>query len=632
MFRACPCLCSCFSFCHSRRESAVCSPSHGSALSEISSPQLSSNNGAPISPLIQRRSLLKSLSLAAAAASIPAPLRALAETPAAPTQIFLNQLGYLPTAAKIATTTLAANQPFRVHSQTHSTAVLEAKLSAPTLDPASGDTTAHADFSSITTPGAYRLEIAGLFSDPFTIGPSVYADALRLTARFYYGQRCGCNVDLGNGYKHPACHLHGAFDPTSGRSGDTPNTGGWHDAGDYGRYIVNSGISTATLLWAWEMFPEALQNLTLNIPESHAPLPDFLAEIKWNLNWMLSLQDVADLAPTDGGVWHKQTSLHFCGFIMPQDDNLVSEIIGTGATPFKSTCATADFAAVMAIAARCYHPFDPAFAAHCLTAARSAWTWARKFPNVVFHNPPTVFTGDYGDPHCSDELLWASAELFRTTHEPQYESAFNEAIAPLLPTLKVTVPNWGDVASMGLWAYAFATAAKPTATTAAIQQATRTAAAELIGRTHTNGYGNSLSLSDFHWGSNSNAGNQSLLLLVANHFQPNASALNAALSNLHYLLGRNCFGVSWVTQLGHRPFLHPHHRPSAADGIPAPWPGLLSGGPNVHGGDAIADALPKAPPMRMWLDDQRAYSLNEVAINWNAPLVFLLAAANSNLV
>jgi hypothetical protein len=46
---------------------------------------------------------------------------------------------------------------------------------------------------------------------------------------------------------------------------------------------------------------------------------------------------------------------------------------------------------------------------------------------------------------------------------------------------------------------------------------------------------------------------------------------------------------------------------------------------------AIADALPKAPPMRMWLDDQRAYSLNEVAINWNAPLVFLLAAATSKL-
>jgi endoglucanase len=586
---------------------------------------------------IRRRSFLKSLGAAAAASTLPAHLHALAQAPLASTYtappILLNQLGYLPNHAKIATVLLAnlpnqaVSQPpttFRVHSHEHSSVVLEAKLTAPSVDAASGDTTAQADFSSLTTPGTYRLEIAGTLSDAFAISPTVYADALRLTTRAYYGQRCGCDVDLGNGYKHPACHLDGAFDPTSGRTGTVPNAGGWHDAGDYGRYVVNSGITTATLLWAWELYPDALHSLKLDIPESHRTLPDFLAEIKWNLNWMLSLQD-----PTDGGVFHKQTSLHFCAFILPQDDHLPSEIIGTGSAPYKSTCATADLAAVMAIAARCYQPFDPAFAARCLSAARSAWTWTRKFPNVTFTNPPTVSTGNYGDSNCSDELLWASAELFRTTHEPQYESALLDSIQPLLPNLKITVPSWNNVASMGLWTYAVATAAKPTATTAAIQQATQAASAQLITRTHTSGYGNSLSLADYHWGSNSNAGNQSLLLLVAHRFQPNNAAVDAALSNLHYLVGRNCFGVSWVTQLGLRPFQHPHHRPSAADNIAAPWPGLLSGGPNAHGGDAVADAIPKAPPMRMWLDDQRAYSMNEIAINWNAPLVFLLAAANS---
>jgi len=582
---------------------------------------------------IRRRSFLKSIAATAAASTLPHPLHALAQAPLSATYtappILLNQLGYLPTHAKLATFLLAklpTQTPpttFRVRSENHAV-VLEAKLSTPALDAASGDTTTQADFSSLTTPGLYRLEIAGTLSDPFLISPTVYADALRITMRGYYGQRCGCAVDLGNGYHHPACHPDGAFDPTSGRSGAVPNTGGWHDAGDYGRYIVNSGISTATLLWAWEMYPDPLRNLTLDIPESGHTLPDFLAETKWNLNWMLSLQD-----PSDGGVWHKQTSLHFCAFIMPQDDHLPSEIIGTGATPYRSTCATADLAAVMAIAARCYQPFDPAFSARCLTAARNAWTWASQHPNVPFKNPPTVSTGEYGDPDCSDELLWASAELFRTTHDPQYETALLNSLKPLLLNLKITVPSWNNVASLGLWTYAFATTTKPTATTAAIHQATQTAAAELIIRTQTSGYGSSLSLADYHWGSNSNAGNQSLLLLIANRFQPSPTTLNAALSNLHYLVGRNCFGVSWVTQLGHRPFQHPHHRPSAADGIAAPWPGLLSGGPNAHGGDAIADALPKAPPMRMWLDDQRAYSMNEIAINWNAPLVFLLAAANS---
>jgi len=591
----------------------------------------------PTSP-IRRRSFLKSLGAAAAASTLRPQLHALASLSQAPLSatytappILLNQLGYLPNHAKVATVLLSkipsqTTQPttFRLRSENDAVA-FEGNLSAPTPDAASGDTTTQADFSSITKPGTYRLEVAGIFSDTFAINPTVYADGLRLTTRGYYGQRCGCNVDLGNGYKHPACHLDGAFDPTSGRTGALPNAGGWHDAGDYGRYIVNSGITTGTLLWAWEMYPEALHSLALDIPESGHAIPDYLAEIKWNLNWMLALQD-----STDGGVWHKQTSLHFCAFIMPQDDHLVSEIIGTGSAPYKSTCATADLAAVMAIAARCYKPFDPAFAARCLAAARSAWTWALKNPNVAFNNPPTVSTGSYADPTCSDELLWASAELFRTTHEAQYEAALLDSIKPLLPNLKIAVPSWNNVASLGLWTYAFATAQKPTAVTAAIEQATQTAAAELIARIQTSGYGNSLSLADYHWGSNSNAGNQSLLLLVANRFQPDKATVNAALSNLHYLVGRNCFGVSWVTQLGRRPFQHPHHRLSAADGIEAPWPGLLSGGPNAHGGDAVANALPKAPPMRMWLDDQRAYSMNEIAINWNAPLVFLLAAANSN--
>ncbi|MGA7158176.1 MAG: glycoside hydrolase family 9 protein, partial [Acidobacteriaceae bacterium] len=587
----------------------------------------------PLRP-IRRRPFLQSIGAAAAASTLPQPLRALSLFGSHSTHLYLNQLGYLPHDAKIATVVhpSAGTQPatFKLWSQQPAVVVLEAKLTAPARDAASGDTIAQADFSSITTPGTYHLEGAGAHSDPFPIGPQVYADALRLTTRGYYGQRCGCAVDLGNGYKHPACHLHGAFDPTSGRSGPMPNTGGWHDAGDYGRYVVNSGISTGTLLWAWELFPDALRNLHLDIPESGRinedsgkPLPDFLAEIKWNLDWMLSMQD-----PTDGGVWHKQTSLHFCAFIMPQDDTLISEVIGTGAAPYKSTCATADLASVAAIAARCYAPFDPAYAARCLTAARRAWARCVQHPSVTFTNPPTVSTGAYSDPHCSDELLWCSAELFRSTREPQYETAVLEAITPHLPTLKIGIPSWGDVASLGLWSYAFATS-KSNPANQAIQQATQTAAAELISRTQQNGYGNSLALTDYHWGSNSNAANQSLLLLIANHFHPNPAARNAALANLHYLLGRNCFGVSWVTQLGRRPFQHPHHRPSAADGIAAPWPGLLSGGPNAHGGDPVADALPKAPPMRMWIDDQRAYSLNEIAINWNAPLVFLLAAANS---
>ena len=93
-----------------------------------------------------------------------------------------------------------------------------------------------------------------------------------------------------------------------------------------------------------------------------------------------------------------------------------------------------------------------------------------------------------------------------------------------------------------------------------------------------------------------------------------------------YLLGRNTFGLSWVTQTGRRPFHNPHHRPSGADANAEPWPGMLSGGPNRYGGDPVIDAMPAIPPARRYKDDQASYASNEIAINWNAPLVFLLAS------
>ena len=584
---------------------------------------------------MDRRQLLKYLG-AATAASHLASDRSLADSAlASPTAeasgagIFLNQVGYLPNGSKQATVRVvdAATRDFVVRSMTDSAVVFKGELGPVMADAASGDQTVAADFSSLRTPGKYQIELADssgkLSSDPIIVAPDAYQSALRLTMCAFYGQRCGCAVDLGDGYKHPLCHADSAYHASSGKSGALPNHGGWHDAGDYGRYVVNSGISTGSLLWAWELYPAALRGLSLAIPESGGKTPDYLSEVRWNLEWMLQMQD------SDGGVWHKQTSERFCAFIMPQDDKLTSYVIGTGAAPYKSTGATADLASVMAIAARCYGPYDAAFAQRCLQSARQAWSWAVAHPNVQFENPAGVSTGGYGDRQLSDELGWASAELWRTTGEAQFEKAFLAGRASGDGGFSLAAPGWGDVTSMACWTYLLAERKGDPAIRARIKDATAAAASTLIERSRKNGYGNTMELREYGWGSNSVAGNQSLLLLIANHLRPDTAARETALNNLHYLLGRNCLGVSWVTQLGIRPFQHPHHRPSVADGIDAPWPGLLSGGPNAHGGDKVADAMPKAPPMRMWIDDQRAYSMNEIAINWNAPLVFLLAGANS---
>ena len=252
---------------------------------------------------------------------------------------------------------------------------------------------------------------------------------------------------------------------------------------------------------------------------------------------MLSLQD------SDGGVWHKQTSEQFCGFIMPEQDKLTSYVIGTGAGPFKSTCATADLAAVMAIAARCYGSYDAAFAARCLAAARQAWAWAIAHPSVAFANPPGITTGAYGDPHCNDEILWASAELWRTTGDRQYEQAFLEASKTLPPETAVATPSWSNVAPLAYWTYALADRKGDARMRARIIAQTQNAAQALVARWRASGYGNTLAAEDYLWGSNAVAANQSLLLLLACQFRPNPEAQEAALGNLHYLLGRNCFAV-----------------------------------------------------------------------------------------
>ena len=536
--------------------------------------------------------------------------------------IALNQVGYLPAMPKQASVNTQAAS-FVIRSTSGNQIVHRGTLSAPKVDAASGDMLQTADFSTLTVPGSYVVELdSENQSVPFRIAGDVYRDALRLMMRSYYGQRCGCAVDLGGGYAHPVCHLSSAYHASSGKSGTLHNRGGWHDAGDYGRYIVNSGISTGTLLWAWELYQRTLSKLSLQIPESGGKVPDFLAEVRWNLDWMMTLQD------DDGGVWHKQTSLQFCGFIMPQDDTLTSYVIGTGAPAHKGTGATADFAAVMAIAVRCYGTYDTAYAKRCLTAARKAWEWCTRNPNVVFHNPPDVGTGEYGDADCADELLWAAAELWRTTGEAEYQKAF-AAVAGKPDAITITAPSWSDLSALGYWTYALSSRKDATGLQSAIQQATIKAAESLVANSNSNGYGNTLGEHDYVWGSNGVVGNQSMLLFIAQHFHSDKSFIEAALNNLHYLLGRNCFGISWITQIGSKPYLHPHHRPSGADHLPDPWPGLLSGGPNAHPADPVAKALPPGPPMRMYIDDQGAYSVNEVAINWNAPLVFMLAAANS---
>jgi endoglucanase len=540
--------------------------------------------------------------------------------------IKVDQVGYPVAGPKIALVSAEAKD-FTLRRASDGGVVLRGQLGAASLDPLTGDTVRAADFSRLRKPGNYYVDVPGVGrSWTFAIGNNVYQRAYTLAMRGFYGQRCGMAVDLGPefpGYSHPACHQHGEFDPSSGAAGPRDNNGGWHDAGDYGRYIVNSGIATGTMLWTWEIYGPRLKPISLKIPESGNGTPDILNEARWNLKWMLKMQD------TDGGVWHKQTSVHFPGFIAPEDDTLPSEVIGTGSGPYKSTCATADLAAVAAIAARVYKPLDQQFAAEALEAARRAWKWTEQYPNVTFRNPPGVTTGEYGDSNCADERLWAAVELWRTTGEAAYHQFFLANYAPYLPSLdSPPVENWSTMAPMALRSYALARRKDADAKAlAAVRERLLAAARAIVERTSANPYHMSMKAGDFVWGSNGIAAQYGMDLLIANVVAPNPDFANAARDNLHYLLGRNTFSLCWVTHLGEHSVQHPHHRPSGDGKQPGPWPGLLSGGPNALRQDAVLAALPKdLPPAKNYADETASYASNEIAINWQATLVYLLAA------
>ena len=542
-------------------------------------------------------------------------------------QIKVDQVGYLPNATKVAVVTAAA-KTFEVKRASDNGTVFKGTLGAAHLDADTGDSVQLADFTKLEKAGTYYLDVDGVGrSWTFAIKPDVFLHTYYLAMRAFYGQRCGTAVDLGPefpGYKYSACHLKGEFHASSGKQGERDNIGGWHDAGDYGRYVVNSGISTGTLLWTWEIFGPKLKSIKLNIPESGNGTPDILNETRWNLEWILKMQD------DDGGTWHKQTSERFAGFVMPEDDDLPSEVIGTGQMPYKSTCATADLTAVAAIAARVYQPFDAKFAARNLDAARKGWQWAEKNPTAVFRNPQGVNTGEYGDNNCSDELLWAAGELWRTSGDAAYGDYFVKHYPDFRPSLDAPSPEgWGNVANLGIWTYAMSKQKGADATVVAdIRKRTSEAAHAIVEQTRKNPYHVSLQSKDYVWGSNGVAANYGMELLVANTLAPDSSFVESAQDDLHYLLGRNAFSISWVTQVGANPYHHPHHRPSGADKNVEPWPGMLSGGPNAGRQDDALKKLPTGvPPAKVYIDDQTSYASNEIAINWQAPLVFLLAGA-----
>lgn len=556
--------------------------------------------------------------------------------------IRLNQIGYAVQAKKIAVVVVPASHTmpdmlaYLVDEQRHDT-LWQGVPQAYVEDGYTGNHCAILDFSTCHQEGRYRLCLSGNgCSAPFVIADDPYAALGKAVLKAYYFLRCSEPLlpayagkwARAAGHPDTVVYIHpSAASPWRPMGTHISAPGGWYDAGDYNKYIVNSGITMATLMDAYEDMPQYWDTLVTHIPESGNGIPDILNEIIWNLRWMLAMQD-----PYDGGVYHKLTSAAFDGFEMPSEDHSLRFVVQ------KSTAATLDFAAVMAQASRIlrtYHQLLPGLSDSCLHAAEKAWQWALQYPHLVYDQQkmnqqfhPAITTGAYGDDDLQDEWCWAATELLLTTGDGRYLHHV-EALASLPPT----VPTWSDVRTLAyfsLFRLQRHHMTLPEDFYRRLQKQFLQLADTLLhhpfaafatvmgGRAH-----------DFVWGSNAVAANQGMVLLYAWRLTHNPAYRQAAAGNLDYLLGRNATGYCFVTGFGARSPMHPHHRPSIADDVPEPVPGLLVGGPNP-GMQDHCEHYPTHAPDAAYVDESCAYACNEIAINWNAPLVYLVHALRAS--
>ncbi|MEU9291241.1 glycoside hydrolase family 9 protein [Streptomyces sp. NPDC048275] len=562
------------------------------------------------------------------------------------TAVHVNQVGYLPDGPKRATVVTSAAQPLAWQLRNASGVVVASGSTVRTgtgTDTASGQMTQVADFSSYRRAASgYVLVVDGQAGDPFDIRANLYAGLRSDALAFFYHQRSGTPVEaslVGPAYARPAGHLGVA--PNQGdvdvpcQSGVCDYTqdvrGGWYDAGDQGKYVVNGGLSTWLLVNSFERAKRAgtesaLGDATLSVPERGNRVPDILDEARWELDFLMRMQ-VPDGRPYAGMAFHKVHDAAWTGLpTRPEQDAQPRELHAP------STAATLKLAAAAAQCARVFRPYDTAFANRCRTAARKAWTAARANPAQYAPDSDSTGGGAYGDSQVTDEFYWAATELYATTGERPYRDAVTSSP---WHTASTAFPaggfSWSDTAALGRITLATVRSGLPASDLSRVRASVTAAADGYLATMAGQGYAVPIPATGYVWGSNSAVTDNAIVMAVAQELTGDRRYRTGVLESMDYLLGRNALGQSYVTGYGERYSRNQHHRFWAHQydpSLPNPPAGSLAGGPNSGLQDPVAqEHLPGCAPAACYIDDIGSYSTNEVAVNWNAPLAWLAAYA-----
>ncbi|MET7418925.1 glycoside hydrolase family 9 protein [Dactylosporangium sp. NPDC005555] len=591
---------------------------------------------------------MRSRTVAIAAASallaltVGAPPAAAAPDPGSPVKV--NQVAYVPGLTKQATVVSSSAAPigWTLRNAAGAT-VASGQTTVKGADALSGDTVHIADFSAYDTPGSgYVLSAGGSDSYPFDISAAPVKQLRYDSLAFFYHQRSGIAIEsqyVGSRYARPAGHVGVAPNqgdtsvPCRANCGYSLDVrGGWYDAGDQGKYVVNGGIAAWQLLNIYERAANvagsdraALGDGTLAIPERANGVPDVLDEARWEVEFLLRMQ-VPDGRTDAGMVHHKIHDENWTGLPMrPEADpqrRLLSPV---------STAATLNLAAVAAQAARIWRTIDPAFSARALAAAQKAYTAAKANPSRLASGTDSTGGGAYDDSNVSDEFYWAAAELFTTTGGASYRTDVTGSSLFKGASFNQRGYDWGWVGGLGDTTLALVPNGLPAADVAATRAKFATFADGLLSQMAAQGYPAPNGGTTYNWGSDGQIANNAAVLGLAHDFTGLAKYRTGAFQTLDYLLGRNPLNQSYIAGYGEKAVRNVHHRfwANQSDAsLPTAPPGSLSGGPNSGLQDPVAQAqLGGCKAQKCFVDDIGAYSVNEVAINWNSALASLASWA-----
>ena len=530
--------------------------------------------------------------------------------------IAVDQVAYKDTAPKIAVMKNTKGGTFYLVDRATGSAVFAGDMKGPVWDETNRCEVFHLDFSAVQACGEYEIQTETGRSYPVTIAKDPLQKLTNAMIKALYFQRCGCALTkpFAGAYTHEACHNTPAYLLTDPSVVVQDVSGGWHDAGDYGKYITPANQTVFNMLYAYELFPAGVSD-NLNIPETGNGVPDILNEARYELEFMLKMQN------DEGGVYHKVTTEQFAGNVMPDEDEHTIQAL----SPVTVT-ATGGFAAAMAAASRVYRPFDNTFADKCLKAAKKAFAYGMEHykEHKEFHNVAPCVTGVYGDSCCLDEMYWGAAELYRTTHEPYYQEQFR-----LFFNMDFDKTAFGAYyqGGHGSLCYCLCEDADPALRQQVLHEIVRGADTALQ-IAQDNAYMVALrpetktQESDYYWGSNAVLTNRLANMISAAILTKTTKYDQAIADSVSYLCGRNYISKCYVTGFGTDGVRHPHHRPSMFDGIDAPVPGLIAGGANDRPGQRPKNSE-GWPSAACYIDWEWNWTTNEVAIYWNSSCFYV---------